>query len=148
MQIREKWAAILDESFVFNQPITPYRLFHKFDIINNSRVLVGIDATTSDTASLALMVESIGLGTSKWADAMKRGQGCRIIYSCGKDDMLAAGDLIMCKYVMRIEGYEIVGARSGCIQHGMIHCKFNKQNKMISAEMMFDVMGFMQQLQV
>ena len=30
----------------------------------------------------------------------------------------------------------------------MLQCRFNKQNKMIGAEMMFDVMGFMQQLQV
>jgi len=70
------------------------------------------------------------------------------MYSCAKDDMLAAGDLIMCKYIMRFDGFEVVGARSGCIQHGMVQCKFNKQNKMISAEMMFDVMGFMQHLQV
>ena len=30
----------------------------------------------------------------------------------------------------------------------MLQCRFNKQNKMVAAEMMFDVMGFMQQLQV
>jgi hypothetical protein len=33
-------------------------------------------------------------------------------------------------------------------QHGMMQCNFNKDNKMTSAEMVFDVMGFMQQLQV
>ena len=37
---------------------------------------------------------------------------------------------------------------SPCVQHGMLQCRFNKQNKMVAAEMMFDVMGFMQQLQV
>lgn len=37
---------------------------------------------------------------------------------------------------------------SPCVQHGMLQCRFNKQNKMVGAEMMFDVMGFMQQLQV
>jgi hypothetical protein len=30
----------------------------------------------------------------------------------------------------------------------MLQCRFNRHNKMVSAEMMFDVMGFMQQLQV
>ena len=44
-------------------------------------------------------------------------------------------------------GHEMVGAFSPCVQHGMLQCRFNKQNKMVSAEMMFDVMGFMQQLQ-
>ena len=77
-----------------------------------------------------------------------RGQSCRLTYSSSKDDMLAAGDLIMCRYVMHTEGYDVVGAVSSCVQHGMMQCRFNKHNKMIAAEMMFDVMGFMQQLQV
>ena len=42
----------------------------------------------------------------------------------------------------------ILSLISPCVQHGMLQCRFNKQNKMIGAEMMFDVMGFMQQLQV
>lgn len=62
--------------------------------------------------------------------------------------MLAAGDLVMCRYIMRTEDFEKVGALCSCVQHGIMQCRFNKQNKMISAEMMFDVMGFMQQLQV
>jgi hypothetical protein len=71
-----------------------------------------------------------------------------VTYTSSKDDMLAAGDLVMARYVLRTEGHELVGAQSPCIQHGMLQCRFNKQNKMVAAEMMFDVMGFMQQLQV
>jgi hypothetical protein len=72
IQDREKWAAILDESFIFTLPITPYRSFHKSDIVNSSRVLVGIDAVISDTSSLALMAESIGQGTDSWKDSVQR----------------------------------------------------------------------------
>jgi hypothetical protein len=61
--------------------------------------------------------------------------------------MLSAGDLVLCRYIMRTEGFDVAGATSVCVQHGMMQCRFNKQNKMVSAEMMFDVMGFMQQLQ-
>ena len=57
---RDKWAAILDEGFVFTLPITPYRSFQKGDIVSSSRVIVGIDAAIADAASLALMVENIG----------------------------------------------------------------------------------------
>jgi hypothetical protein len=89
----------------------------------------------------------VGLGTDQWKDAVKRGQSCRITYSSNKEDMLAAGDLIMCRYVLRTEGFDTAGALSPCVQHGMLQCRFNKQNKMVGAEMMFDVMGFMQQLQ-
>ena len=39
-----------------------------------------------------------------------RGQSCRMIYTSSKDDMLAAGDLIMCRYVLRTEGFDNAGA--------------------------------------
>ena len=39
-----------------------------------------------------------------------RGQSCRITYTSSKDDMLAAGDLIMCRYVLRTEGFDNAGA--------------------------------------
>ena len=144
---REKWAAILDEGFVFTLPITPYRSFQKGDIVSSNRVIVGIDAAIADAASLALMVESVGQNTELWKNAVKRGQSCRVVYITGKDDMLSAGDLVMCRYLMKTEGHEVVGAASPVVQHGMVQCRFNKQNKMFSAEMVFDVMGFMQQLQ-
>ena len=69
---RDKWAAILDEGFVFTLPITPYRSFHKGDIVSSSRVIVGIDGAVADTASLALMVESVGQGSEQWKEAIKR----------------------------------------------------------------------------
>jgi hypothetical protein len=86
---RDKWAAILDEGFVFTLPITPYRSFHKGDIVSSSRVIVGIDGAIADTASLALMVESVGQGSEQWKEAIKRYRPyamlcpCRIFYySC------------------------------------------------------------------
>ena len=48
------------------------RSFHKGDIVSSSRVIVGVDAAIADAASLALMVESVGLGTDQWKDAVKR----------------------------------------------------------------------------
>jgi hypothetical protein len=49
---REKWLAILDEGFIFTLPLTPYRSFHKGDIVSSSRVIVGVDAAIADAASL------------------------------------------------------------------------------------------------
>ena len=43
-------------------------------------------------------------------NSLARGQSCRIIYTSSKDDMLAAGDLIMCRYVLRTEGFDNAGA--------------------------------------
>ncbi len=50
---------------------------------------------------------------------------------------------------MRVDGFEGVGAMSPCEQYGMLLCRFSPvTNKIISTEMVFDVMGFMQELQV
>lgn len=60
---REKWAAVLDESFILVQPVIrdsrglPVRAFHPSErVFNNERVVVGIDGMMYDTASLAVML--------------------------------------------------------------------------------------------
>jgi len=148
MRDREKWAVILDESFEFTLPITPYRSFPKHNIVNSSHVVTGIDAVIADTASLALMAQSICYGTPQWQAAIKCGQACRLAYAVSRDDMVVAGEWVMCRFSLRTEGSEQVGALYGCVQHGMLQAHFNSENKLVAAEMMFDVMGFMQQLQV
>lgn len=57
----------------------------------------------------------------------------------------------MCKYTMRILHCDRVGGppHSSCVQHGMLQCTFNPVSEKIqSIEFAFDVMNFMQQLQV
>jgi hypothetical protein len=70
------------------------------------------------------------------------------MHSITSDDFHCAGDVVMCRYTMRTEGYQDVGLQSSYEQCGMILCRFNQNNKLLSVEMVFDVMGFMQQLQV
>ena len=148
MRDRDKWAVILDESFQMTLPITPYRSFPKHNIVNSSHVVTGIDAVIADTASLALMAQSVCYGTPQWQAAIKCGQGCRLTYTVGNDEIVAAGEWVMCRFSLRTEGGEMVGALYGCVQHGMLQAHFNRENKLVAAEMVFDVMGFMQQLQV
>ena len=56
----EKWAKLLDESCMFALPITPYRSFSASEVVNNQRVVIGIDGMIVDTASLAVLLQSIG----------------------------------------------------------------------------------------
>lgn len=64
--------------------------------------------------------------------------------------MLASGDVIMCRYVLSMTGTETFQRQDSmsCIQHGMLKCQFNSNHKIVHAEVVFDVHGFMQQLQV
>jgi hypothetical protein len=94
------------------------------------------------------MVESLGWGSPEWRQAVKLGKRSSIAYLTTADDLLAAGDLIMCKYLLKTDGHEEVGVQGGpVLQHGMMQCKFGSDHRMVSVEMVFDVMGFMQQLQ-
>jgi hypothetical protein len=49
---------------------------------------------------------------------------------------------------MRTEGHDRVGAPAALSKYGMLRCKFNRENKILSVDMSFDVMNFMQQYQV
>lgn len=148
VQDRSLWEGILDDNFVFTLPITPYRSFLKRDVVSGSRMLVGVDAVIADAGSLHLMVESVGQGSKEWKESVKRGNECLLEYSTNPSDFHYSGDKAMCKYTLRTIGFKEVGATSGCEQHGMLLCRFNPNtNKLVSVEMVFDVMAFMQQLQ-
>lgn len=79
-QDRDKWTSILDESIIFSIPITPYRSFHKNDVVSNNRVLMGIEAVMKDAASFSVLVESIGQGSPAWMEAVKRGEGVKFLF--------------------------------------------------------------------
>lgn len=79
---------------------------------------------------------------------MFRNAACKIEYVTRPDDILAAGDTVMCRYTLQIRHCDTVGGAGSCVQHGMMQCKFDRLNKITAVEFTFDVMGFMQQLQV
>jgi hypothetical protein len=65
-----KWATIVEDNFVLKQPVTPYRSFRRSEIENSRdrecRKSVGIDAVIADSASISVMVESVGSRSSRW----------------------------------------------------------------------------------
>jgi len=146
---RSKWTAIVHEGVVTTVPITPFRWFHKSDIVNSARVFVGIDALIRDNASQAFMARDIGLGKDAWMDhSSAAGSKSPLLTIEVKDeDVITAGDLLMCCYVMTLDVSHAVGQERKCSQMGMIQCKFNSTNKIVALELIYDVMGFMQQLQ-
>lgn len=72
MRQRELWASLLDDNVVMTLPITPYRSFHRSNIVNSSRVVRGVDGVMADAASLSLLAECIGQTSAKWKSAIKR----------------------------------------------------------------------------
>jgi hypothetical protein len=64
--------------------------------------------------------------TLQWKEALKRNESCKIAFHCAPQDMLAAGDSVMCRYVMQIDGCTNVGGDLPSFsQQGMIQCRYD-----------------------
>ena len=67
-------------------------------------------------------------------------------YAVNKDDMIMIDDVLMCPFVFRSKNAVLCGALTDCVMPGMLRANFNKANKLTSLELIYDAMGFMQQL--
>ena len=67
-------------------------------------------------------------------------------YAINDDDMIIIDDILMCPFVFRTRNAVMSGALADCVMPGMIRANFSKANKLQSIEMVYDAMGFMQQL--
>jgi PAS domain-containing protein len=68
-------------------------------------------------------------------------------YHVNEDDMILMEDVIMCPFVFRTQDAVLCGALSECVMPGMLRGHFSSTNKLLSMEMIYDAMGFMQQLE-
>jgi len=68
-------------------------------------------------------------------------------YHVNEDDMLLTDDVLMCPFIFRTQDAVLCGALAECVMPGMCRAQFSDRNKLISLEMVFDAMGFMQQLE-
>lgn len=67
-------------------------------------------------------------------------------YHVNEDDMLLTDDVLMCPFIFRTQDAVLCGALAECVMPGMLRAQFSKRNKILSIEMVYDAMGFMQQL--
>jgi len=67
-------------------------------------------------------------------------------YALNEDDMSILDDVLMCPFVFRTRNAVLCGALADCVVPGMLRAKFSKNNKLLNMELVFDAMGFMQQL--
>lgn len=67
-------------------------------------------------------------------------------YAVNQDDMIILEDVLMCPFVFRTRNAVLCGALADCVIPGMLRANFSKNNKLLSMELIFDAMGFMQQL--
>ena len=68
-------------------------------------------------------------------------------YHVNEDDMILMDDILMCPFIFRSQDAVLCGALAECTMPGMLRTHFSSRNKLQSIEMVYDAMGFMQQLE-
>lgn len=67
-------------------------------------------------------------------------------YHVNEDDMCLTDNVLMCPYIFRTQDAVLCGALAECVMPGMLRASFSSLNKLENIEMIYDAMGFMQQL--
>jgi len=156
-QKRELWSGILDESsFTCRLPVTPYQSFpsSEVQVSNCQRTICGVDGMIGDAAANFVFLNSM-VDRSKYPNGRMKFQ-----YTLVTEDSPSGGgagstsNQLMARWSMSTLNARKVGTSSNggnateLSQRGMLLCKFNSAHKIVSLEIMFDVMAFMLQVKV
>jgi len=71
----------------------------------------------------------------------------RASYHVNEDDMILMDDVLMCPFTFRSHDAVLCGSLAECVMPGMLRANFSERNKLASLELVYDAMGFMQQLE-
>jgi hypothetical protein len=74
-------------------------------------------------------------------------RGIQAYYHINEDDMILTDDVLMCPFIFRSQEAVWCGALAECVMPGMLRASFSATNKLKNVEMIFDAMGFCQQLE-
>jgi PAS domain S-box-containing protein len=139
---RALWSSILDESFTCVMPVTPYRSFpaSEVQISKCQRTVMGVDGIMSDTASLHVLLNTL-VDRSCFPDGK-----VEFRYTLIAEEAVVSGSQMMARWSLNTTNAIALGAKREVKKMGMLCARFSSSHKIVSLELMFDVMAFMLQL--
>jgi hypothetical protein len=106
------------------------------------RTIVGVDAMIADAAANYVFLDSI-VDRANYPDGKIKFQ-----YTLITEESVVAGSQLMARWAMTTLNAKKSGSNTELQQRGMLICKFNSAHKIVSVEIMFDVMAFMLQVKM
>lgn len=88
----------------------------------------------------------IGIGSNDASSDESFSTHVQASYHVNEDSMLLTDDILMCPFIFRTQDAVQCGALAECVMPGMLRAQFSSRNKLLYLEMVYDAMGFMQQL--
>ncbi|CAM9591480.1 unnamed protein product [Ectocarpus sp. 6 AP-2014] len=139
------WLEVLSPDLRMTMPITPYRSFNPADVVNNRRVLLGVGGMISDTQSLSVLLDNIGVKTRRNESPVS------IKFTLASDaeegGAFFSRDGLMCSFTMRTLDAVKHAAKREWEVNGMVRVRFSSDtNKIEELDMTFDAISCYQQL--
>jgi len=103
--------------------------------------------TSKSNVESASDLSSPGIATDTFSSSAGSMPQVRAYFHVNEDDMLLTDDILMCPFIFRSQDAVLCGALAECIMPGMLRAHFSSRNKLLNLEMVYDAMGFMQQLE-
>jgi len=101
--------------------------------------------SAADSAETSSSTSSSGGGVSN--SRGRQSPQIKASYHVNEDDMILMENVLMCPFTFRSHDAVLCGALAECVMPGMLRASFSERNKLISLELVYDAMGFMQQLE-
>mmetsp|Transcript_28045 Transcript_28045/g.38427 ORF Transcript_28045/g.38427 Transcript_28045/m.38427 type:complete len:707 (-) Transcript_28045:308-2428(-) len=140
-----KWREIVEDTFVLAQPRTPFRAVNIGKSTGDIRRVKGIDSLIQDTRSIAAMLDMIR--SQAMIQRPDFHQRITMTYRIEPQDLLASGDRVMCHWIATTTGLVAAGFPKECLIDGMLKCKFNAMQKILSMNITYDVISLSKQLE-
>uniref|UniRef100_A0A7S3VGB4 PAS domain-containing protein n=1 Tax=Chaetoceros debilis TaxID=122233 RepID=A0A7S3VGB4_9STRA len=139
---RQLWSSILDENVNCVMPVTPYRSFpaSEVQISKCQRTIMGVDSMIADAASMHVLLHSL-VDRSRFPNGK-----VEFRYTLVAEEAVVSGNQMMARWSMSTTNAIKLGGKKEVKKMGMLCAKFNSAHKIVSIELMFDVMAFMLQL--
>ncbi|KAL3944722.1 MAG: hypothetical protein SGBAC_001193 [Bacillariaceae sp.] len=106
----------------------------------------GASGSANETQDGPAVIISADVETSSSNSSGNRPQ-IRASFHINEDNIILMDDILMAPYVFRTQDAVECGALAECVMTGMLRAHFSNTSKLESIELIYDAMGFMQQLE-
>jgi len=114
--------------------------------VPNAAASAAASGSTNGTQNGPAIIISADVETSSSNSSSNRPQ-IRACFHINEDNIILMDDVLMAPYVFRTQDAVECGALAECVMTGMLRAHFSNTSKLKSIEMIYDAMGFMQQLE-
>ncbi|CAM9388283.1 unnamed protein product [Choristocarpus tenellus] len=159
---KASWASFLDEAVTLTLPAPPVKddalpvdspsaagvgAASQWGCGGSTVFLESIEEIMADAEAMHRTIVTIGAQAYSFrSESHNRAPRVGFVYHVAPGDILIVDNQAMCHWQLTTEGLMAAGLQRECIVDGMMHCRFTESSKIESLELIYDALGFTNQL--